>query len=48
VRDGLDQISDEDFGGRSRRIGWALASVRKGGTTNGIAVRRNAAVGIDK
>jgi hypothetical protein len=44
----LDQISDEDFGGRSRRIGSALASVRNGGATNGTTVRRNAAVGIGK
>jgi|RhiMetStandDraft_4_1073278.scaffolds.fasta_scaffold1019682_2 hypothetical protein len=44
----LDQISDEDFGGRSRRIGSALASVRNGGTTNGTVVRGNAAVGIEK
>jgi hypothetical protein len=43
-----DQISDEDFGGRSRRIGSALASVRNGGTTNGTAARGNAAVGIEK
>jgi hypothetical protein len=42
-----DQISDEDFGGRSSRMGSALASVRNGGTSNGMAARENAAVGIE-
>ena len=42
-----DQISDEDFGGRSSRMGSALASVRNGGTSNGMATRENAAVGIE-
>ena len=43
----LDQISDEDFGGRSSRMGSALASVRNGGTSNGMVARENAAVGIE-
>jgi hypothetical protein len=41
-----DQISDEDFGGRSSRMGSALASVRNGGMSNGMAASENAAVGI--
>jgi hypothetical protein len=43
----VDQISDEDFGGRSSRMGSALASVRNGGTSNGMAARENAADGIE-
>jgi hypothetical protein len=43
----LDQISDEDFGGRSSRMGSALASVRNGGTSNGKATRENTVVGIE-
>ena len=42
----LDQISDEDFGGRSSRMGSALAGVRKGGMSNGMDTRENAAMGI--
>jgi hypothetical protein len=42
-----DQISDGDFGGRSSRVGSALASVRNGGTSNGIATRENGVVGIE-
>jgi hypothetical protein len=42
-----DQISDEDFGGRSSRMGSAFASVRNGGTSNGMVARENAAVGIE-
>jgi hypothetical protein len=42
-----DQISDEDFGGRSGRMGSALASVRNGGTSNGMAGIENRVVGIE-
>jgi len=38
---GAVQISDEDFGGRSSRIGSALASARAGATSIGRAARLN-------
>jgi len=43
---GTFQIRDEDFGGRSSRIGSALAIVRDGGATNSTAIRVNTAIGI--
>jgi hypothetical protein len=42
------QISDGDFGGRSSKIGSALASARHGGATNGAAAKRKAGAAIVK
>src|SRR5262245_34535340 len=40
------QISDEDFGGRSSKIGSALSSVRKRGATNRAGARLKTAAGV--
>src|SRR5262245_54639900 len=42
------QISDEDFGGRSSRIGSALAGARTAGTTIGPAARPEETAGTAK
>jgi len=41
-------MSDEDFGGRSGRIGSTLVSVRSGGVVNGAAISVKGADGVVK